>query len=185
MSFLTYLALPLGKTGVSMGWMMVITYVIIAIPFVLSSIAICLALTRFAGRVSWLYAADLAGATSGCLVLVLALRLTDGPTAVIATAFFAALGSLLFAWGSGTAWLRLAAERSPALTPWLWGINGATSVCASVLAVAIGMTWGISTSFWAGLGSYVVAGLAFVVAARSLRVRGTASSDAPAAGKSD
>jgi hypothetical protein len=29
--------------------------------------------------------------------------------------------------------MKLAAARSPALTPWLWGINGAVSVCASVL----------------------------------------------------
>ncbi len=30
------------------------------------------------------------------------------------------------------------------LTPWLWGINGATSVCASVLAVAIALNFGIT-----------------------------------------
>jgi len=32
---------------------------------------------------------------------------------------------------------RLASGRAPALTPWLWGINGATAVCASVLAIVI------------------------------------------------
>ena len=33
--------------------------------------------------------------------------------------------------------LRLAAGHAAALTPWLWGVNGATSVLAAVLAVAI------------------------------------------------
>jgi hypothetical protein len=38
------------------------------------------------------------------------------------------------------------------LTPWLWGINGATGVLASVLAVMIGMAFGINvTMFIAGL----------------------------------
>jgi ribose transport system permease protein len=34
--------------------------------------------------------------------------------------------------------MKLAASDSAALTPWLWGINGAASVCASVVAVVIG-----------------------------------------------
>ena len=32
--------------------------------------------------------------------------------------------------------MRLAAERWERSTPWLWGINGATSVCSAVNAVA-------------------------------------------------
>ena len=36
--------------------------------------------------------------------------------------------------------MKLAAREHPALTPWLWGVNGATSVCASVLAVAIALS---------------------------------------------
>lgn len=55
----------------------------------------------------------------------------------------------------------LALTRSPALTPWLWGINGATSVCASVLSVAIALTAGISAAFWTGVGCYAVAAFAF------------------------
>lgn len=35
-------------------------------------------------------------------------------------------------------------------TPFFWGINGATFVCASVLAAAIALSWGISASFWVG-----------------------------------
>jgi hypothetical protein len=51
-------------------------------------------------------------------------------------------------------------------TPFFWGVNGATSVCASVLAIAIALSWGISAAFWTGCGCYCVAvvglGLAFL-----------------------
>ena len=41
-------------------------------------------------------------------------------------------------------------DREP--TPWFWGINGATGVLASVLAVMIGMSFGINvTMLLAGL----------------------------------
>lgn len=58
--------------------------------------------------------------------------------------------------------MRLASGRAEALTPWLWGINGAASVCASVLAVVIALYSSISTAFWTGVGCYVAAVLAFV-----------------------
>ncbi|MCG3195874.1 MAG: hypothetical protein GHCLOJNM_00343 [bacterium] len=57
--------------------------------------------------------------------------------------------------------MKWAQRRNPDLTPWLWGVNGATSVCASILAVAIAMTWGISTAFWTGCGFYALAFLCF------------------------
>jgi hypothetical protein len=62
--------------------------------------------------------------------------------------------------------LKLASSQSDALTPWLWGINGATSVCASVLAVAIAMEVGISTSFWVGFSCYALAFGVFTWASR-------------------
>jgi spermidine synthase len=58
--------------------------------------------------------------------------------------------------------MSLAAKKAAALTPWLWGINGATSVCASVLAVVVAMNWGIATAFWAGFLCYTLAFAAFV-----------------------
>lgn len=63
--------------------------------------------------------------------------------------------------------MKLASVRSPTLTPWLWGVNGATSVCASVLAVAIALSFGITTSFWSGFACYVAAFLAFLWASRA------------------
>jgi predicted membrane-bound spermidine synthase len=53
--------------------------------------------------------------------------------------------------------MRAASQRFKDLTPWFWGINGATSVCASVLAVAIALTSSISTSYWIGVVCYLVA----------------------------
>jgi hypothetical protein len=57
--------------------------------------------------------------------------------------------------------LKLAAGRASELTAWLWGLNGAASVVASVLSVCIALTWSISTAFWAGWLCYVVAFVAF------------------------
>ena len=57
--------------------------------------------------------------------------------------------------------MKVVSAREDAATPWLWGINGATSVCASVLAVAVAMSAGISVSFWSGVACYGVAAAAF------------------------
>ena len=53
--------------------------------------------------------------------------------------------------------MRLALQRSPLIAPWLWGLNGATSVCASVLAIVIAIGAGISAAFWVGALCYAVA----------------------------
>lgn len=60
--------------------------------------------------------------------------------------------------------MKVAALRPEAPTAFFWGINGATSVCASVLGVAISMGWGISMAFWAGCLAYAVAGTALGLA---------------------
>src|SRR4051794_29452643 len=83
---------PLAFTG---------TYALISIPFVFSGIAVCLALTRFPRQVSRLYAADLAGAAIGGVLFIAALRLTDGPTAVLTAASLAVLASLCSAIDAG------------------------------------------------------------------------------------
>ena len=62
--------------------------------------------------------------------------------------------------------MRLAMASRRELGPWLWGVNGAMSVLASVLAVVIAMALGISASFWTGVASYVVAVGTFAIAAR-------------------
>lgn len=47
-------------------------------------------------------------------------------------------------------------DREP-IKPWLWGINGATSVCASVLAIVIALSFGISAAYWCGVAFYIIA----------------------------
>ena len=68
-----------------------------AVPFVFSGIAVTIALTRFPTQVGRLYAADLAGAALGCILIICTLEVTDGPTAVIVVGALAALGAFLFA----------------------------------------------------------------------------------------
>jgi hypothetical protein len=45
----------------------------------------------------------------------------------------------------------------PAAVPWAWGINGVTSVVASVLAVAVAVTAGFTVATLVSLGCYLVA----------------------------
>ena len=64
------------------------------------------------------------------------------------------LGFLLgFAFPTG---MRLveAVEREP--TPWFWGINGATSVVASVLGVVLSMSFGISATILISAACYLL-----------------------------
>ena len=102
------------------------TYALISIPFIFSGIAVCLALTRFAKQVSRLYAADLAGAALGCILFILALRLTDGPTAVLIVAALAVLASLCAAIDAE----RVAGSRGQGLI----GITAASFFAAAGLA---------------------------------------------------
>ncbi|MFZ0961272.1 MAG: hypothetical protein WAO35_10235 [Terriglobia bacterium] len=57
------------------------------------------------------------------------------------------------------------------MTPWLWGINGATSVCASVLAVVISLYAGISAAFWTGMVCYAFSWIAFLWSSRGTNER--------------
>jgi hypothetical protein len=58
--------------------------------------------------------------------------------------------------------LKIASTQANSLTPWFWGINGAMSVFASVLAIAISLSSGISSSFWTGFGCYAVSLIAIL-----------------------
>jgi hypothetical protein len=66
--------------------------------------------------------------------------------------------------------LKLAAGRSPEMTPWLWGINGAFSVCATILAETVALASAISAAYWIGWAAFVGALLAFWHAGRVRRV---------------
>ncbi len=100
LSFLTHLSIPVFSNSLTFSivglYSLLLTYVVISLPFVFSGIAVCLALTKFPTYVGKLYAADLAGAAAGCLFLVYCLKITDGPTAVFVVALIASLGALFF-----------------------------------------------------------------------------------------
>lgn len=80
-----------------------LTYVVVSVPFVYSGTCVCLALTKFPGPISRLYAADLAGAAAGCVAVILVLEVTDALTAVVAVGFLASLAAVLFAVDDGYA----------------------------------------------------------------------------------
>ena len=63
--------------------------------------------------------------------------------------------------------MRRALREAPSIAPWLWGVNGAASVCASVLAVVIALGAGISAAFWAGTACYVIALFALTTTKRA------------------
>ncbi len=73
-----------------------LTFASLSAAFVYGGICVCLALTKFPSNVSGLYAADLAGAATGCVVLIAVFKLTSGPGAVFVIALFAALSSAAF-----------------------------------------------------------------------------------------
>jgi len=97
LSYLTHLAIPFVlDSSLVPVFAIVFTYAALSIPFVASGVAVSLALTRFPSQVSALYAADLAGAAIGCLIVGPILRVADAPTAVLATAALAAVAGMLF-----------------------------------------------------------------------------------------
>jgi len=100
-SFLTHLTIPfcydkLYVLSIVGLYSIMLTYVVISIPFVFSGICVCLALTKFPRHISKLYAADLVGAAIGCILLIYTLRITDGPTAVILISLIACIGTIFF-----------------------------------------------------------------------------------------
>ncbi|HKX19264.1 MAG TPA: hypothetical protein VJT33_14735 [bacterium] len=107
LSFLTYASIPfvIGHSLIIV-YSMVFMYVAISLPFICSGICVTLALTRFPQQVGRLYAADLAGAATGCVAVIYVLRITDGPGAVLVTAIVAAIGAVLFAKGPADGHLR-------------------------------------------------------------------------------
>ena len=91
LSSVLYLRLPLQDLGT-----ITFAFSIISVPFVFSGICICLALTKFPQQVSKLYAADLAGAAMGCVLLLYVLDITGAPTAILVVSILGGIGTLFF-----------------------------------------------------------------------------------------
>src|SRR5206468_5095970 len=98
LSYLTHLSIPfLIEPSVVSAYALALTYAALSVPFVMSGIVVSLALTRFPVQIGSLYAAYLAGAALGCLLVGPILRVTDAPTAVLVTAALTAVAAVLFA----------------------------------------------------------------------------------------
>lgn len=70
--------------------------------------------------------------------------------------------------------IKTAMRINPSLAPWLWGINGASSVWTSVLAIIVAMFASITVSYFCGVLFYVVA-LASIHFCEKAQAPGTAS----------
>ena len=84
---------------------------------------------------------------------------------LVAVAMLAPLGfcmGMAFPFG-----MRIVEKGDRGLLPWFWGVNGATSVVATVLATAVSLSWGISVTYWVGVVCYAGCLLAYVVMERS------------------
>ena len=77
-----------------------VLYGLVAIPFTLSGIFICLALIRAEARLGSVYCADLLGAGAGCALFVPFMAYGDGPRAALLLAAMAAAGSALMAFAA-------------------------------------------------------------------------------------
>ena len=116
LSFLTQLSIPFRvHPSIVAIYAIGFTYAVIAVPFVVSGVVVCLALTGFPVRVSRLYAADLAGAALGCMLLIVVIGYSDGPTAVLWVSVLASIGAMMFALDTPSRALRRAATISTLL----------------------------------------------------------------------
>jgi len=94
--FLVRLRVGLNYSPRNLALMLVI-YALASIPFFAGGLVLTLAVSRFASRINAVYAADLTGAASGCLVLIPLLNVVGAPGVVLAAALFASTAALLFA----------------------------------------------------------------------------------------
>lgn len=92
---------PLTEARLSLILPLAIAVVLLGVPFFLSGIAVTIALTRLGGPVGRLYAWDLAGAASGCLLVIPLLVETNLTSAVFTAAAAAALAAWCFAQVAG------------------------------------------------------------------------------------
>lgn len=101
-SFLLHLFIPFVH-GMSIVGILItaFTYTEISVPFIFSGICITLLLTRFPRNINKLYAADLIGASLGCVLVVIVLNISGGPTGVFITALISAIASVFFYRNSG------------------------------------------------------------------------------------
>ena len=77
--------------------LMLLIYLLAALPFFTGGLVITLAISRFSSRINAVYAADLMGAALGCLVLIPLLNILGAPGVVLGAAALAVFAAWLFA----------------------------------------------------------------------------------------
>jgi len=77
--------------------LMLVIYALAAMPFFAGGAVLSLAVSRLAGRINMVYAADLLGASAGCLLLLPLLDRVGAPGVVLSTAVLGAVAAACFA----------------------------------------------------------------------------------------
>jgi hypothetical protein len=76
--------------------LLILSYLVSAIPFFFGGLAITLGLTHYSVKVSKVYFSDLLGAGCGCLAILAVLNLFDAPSAVFVVASIAFIAAFFF-----------------------------------------------------------------------------------------
>jgi hypothetical protein len=98
LSFGGAMSMPLPLSGDLAGFVLLLGYAIaLGIPFVFAGIAITLGLTRAGLPPGRIYAADLIGASLGCVAVIPLLQVIDAPSGILVAAATAALGAFVMA----------------------------------------------------------------------------------------
>jgi spermidine synthase len=98
--FLVRLRVGLNYSPRNLALMLTI-YALAALPFLSGGFVITMAISRLSSRINAVYAADLAGAAGGCLVLIPLLNRLGAPGVVLVAVFLAVTAAVLFAAPAG------------------------------------------------------------------------------------
>jgi len=106
--------------------LMLAIYALAAMPFFAGGAVVSLAITRLAGRINLVYAADLLGASAGCLLLLPLLDRVGAPGVVLATSALGAIAACAFAPPASRARVLLLAALL-VIVPWAAHASGVVS----------------------------------------------------------
>jgi predicted membrane-bound spermidine synthase len=137
-SVLIHMLVPFASQPIFAIFWILFSYCMLSIPFYFSGICICLALSKFPGKASSLYAADLVGAACGCLLVIAALKVTDAPTAVMGVALLASLAGAIFANDGG---LRRLSRSAVVMSAVLGGLVIVNSTLVLKQSSPLRVTW--------------------------------------------
>ena len=121
--------------------------------------ASCAAAITALAAVLLVYAFALGPLFHALIGLVLPLRIAIAAALVLVPGLF--MGTLL------PMGVRSANALGPEVVPWAWGLNGATSVVGSILAITLSMNYGFTTTLLVGILIYSLATFALPLTAAS------------------